>query len=76
MHTDDGGALVQHEDAARPTAGTRGRLARRVAGWPGLWVPFAVYCVSWTLPNVLARRDIARARTSTWNRDDTSRVVA
>ncbi|MEV4687268.1 glycosyltransferase [Microbacterium sp. LWH3-1.2] len=67
---------VQHEDAARPTAGTRGGLARRVAGRPGLWVPFAVYCVSWTLPNVLARRDIARARTSTWNRDDTSRVMA
>ncbi|MGX5772054.1 glycosyltransferase family 2 protein [Microbacterium trichothecenolyticum] len=67
---------VQHEDAERPTAGSRGGLARRVAARPRLWVPFAVYCVSWTLPNVLARRDIARARTSTWNRDDTSRVMA
>ncbi|HKP08056.1 MAG TPA: glycosyltransferase [Microbacterium sp.] len=67
---------VQHADAARPTTGTRGGLVRRVAGRPRLWVPFAVYCVSWTLPNVLARRDIARARTSTWNRDDTSRVMA
>jgi glycosyltransferase involved in cell wall biosynthesis len=67
---------LQHEEAERPTTGTRGALVRRVAGRPGLWVPFAVYCVSWTLPNVLARRDIARARTSTWNRDDTSRVMA
>ena len=67
---------AQHEDAARPTAATRGGLARRVAARPRLWVPFAVYCVSWTLPNVLARRDIARARTRTWNRDDTSRVMA
>ncbi|MDQ7878344.1 glycosyltransferase [Microbacterium sp. QXD-8] len=67
---------MQHEDAARPSAASRGGLARRVAARPGLWVSFAVYCVSWTLPNVLARRDIARARTRTWNRDDTSRVMA
>ena len=69
-----GGA--QHEDADQPTAATRGGLVRRIAVRPRLWVPFAVYCVSWTLPNVLARRDIARASTSTWNRDDTSRVMA
>lgn len=67
---------LQHEAAARPSVISRGGLVRRVARRPHLWVPLAVYCVSWTLPNVLARRDIARVRTQTWNRDDTSRVMA
>ncbi|MEZ3159176.1 glycosyltransferase [Microbacterium sp. BWT-B31] len=57
-----------------PDGASRGRLVRRVAARPRLWVPFAVYCVSWTLPNVIAARTIARGDAPAWNRDETSRA--
>lgn len=66
---------VQHPEASRPTTGSRAELVRQVAARPGMWVPFAVYCVSWMLPNMLASRNIARERASTWNRDETTRVM-
>ena len=43
-----------------PDAASRGNLVARVADAPALWVAFAVYCVSWTLPTVIARRESAR----------------
>ncbi|QKJ20285.1 glycosyltransferase [Microbacterium hominis] len=65
-------ATLQQADG--PSAASRSHLVRRVVRHPSLWVPFGVYCVSWTLPNLLARREIARASTATWNRDEMSRV--
>jgi glycosyltransferase involved in cell wall biosynthesis len=64
------------QNAPAPDAASRGNLVARVAARPSLWVPFAVYCVSWTLPTVLARRGSARQTSQSWNRDETTRVVA
>ena len=56
----------------------RGRpsLLRRVAARPDLWMAFAVYSVTSTLPKVTARRLIAERREPLWARDDTTRVIA
>lgn len=74
--------LVDRELGAAPPAappagaGGRGSLLRRVALRPWLWPAFAVYCVTWTVPNLVAARMIARGDTRAWNRDETSRVPA
>ncbi|MGC5225257.1 glycosyltransferase [Micromonospora sp. DT81.3] len=67
-------AASQH--AAAADGSTHVNLVKRVVKRPTLWVPFAVYSVCWVVPNVLARRSIIRKSTQTWNRDETSRVVA
>jgi glycosyltransferase involved in cell wall biosynthesis len=56
---------------ARTTA-----LAGRVARRPDLWAAFAVYCVTATVPKLLARRQVADRREPEWARDETSRAVA
>ena len=49
------------QNAPAPDAASRGNLVARVATRPSLWVSFAVYCVSWTLPD---RDRTARERTA------------
>ena len=66
---------LQHATVA--SRGTRAAsLVRRVAARPDLWMAFAVYSVTSTLPRVTARRLIAEQRESFWARDDTTRVPA
>ncbi|MGB4779620.1 glycosyltransferase [Microbacterium sp.] len=64
------------QNASAPSTASRGGLVARVARRPSLWLPFAVYCVSWTAPNLLARRAIKQSKERTWNRDQTSRASA
>lgn len=64
------------QNAPARTGGGRGGLVARALRSPSLWVPFAVYCVTWTLPNVLAEADIRRGAPRTWNRDETTRATA
>ncbi|WP_156401758.1 glycosyltransferase [Agromyces sp. Soil535] len=61
------------EEPARARAAS---LARRVARRPDLWVAFAVYCVTATVPKLLARRQMADRREPEWARDETSRAIA
>lgn len=54
------------------TAGMRS-LIRRVGPHPTLWPAMAVFCVSYLLPRLLARRKRAGGRMDVWERDETSR---
>lgn len=66
-------ASLQRAPAGGTT--THANLIRRVAARPALWVPFAVYSMTWSVPNILARRLKSRATEQSWNRDETSRVA-
>ncbi|WP_431801928.1 glycosyltransferase [Microbacterium sp. bgisy203] len=57
-------------------AAGRGSLLLRVGARPWLWPAFLVYCVTWTAPNIIAARTMARGDRQAWNRDETSRVTA
>ncbi len=58
-------------DRPSTTVGMRA-LVHRVTRRPVLWPAFAVYCTSYALPRVLARRRAAQENW-TWARDETSR---
>lgn len=64
------------QKAPATSGGERASILKRVAHRPGLWMSFAVYCVSWTVPNIVAARTIARGHERAWNRDETSRTAA
>lgn len=58
-----------------PSAGSSlSQLASRIAPKPGLWLPFAVYCVVQLRTRRLAARKLAAQSVPVWDRDETSRV--
>jgi glycosyltransferase involved in cell wall biosynthesis len=61
--------------AAVPSTGSSlAGLAGRVATRPGLWMPFAVYCIVQLRTRTIARRKLAGPAAAAWDRDETSRV--
>jgi glycosyltransferase involved in cell wall biosynthesis len=61
-----------HPDNSRSTSGVRA-LVPRVARRPALWPAFAVYCLAYLVPRVLARKKIRTNQQHIWERDETSR---
>lgn len=52
---------------------SRRELLRRVLPKPALWPAFAVYCVIYLLPRILAVKKIRTGQLHIWDRDETSR---